>query len=327
MSQSIRPKRLRSGPQVRALIRETKISSEALVYPLFLVEGQGVRREIASLPGQDHYSVDRVCEAIEESLACGVNKFLLFGIPDEKDSQGSGAWSEDGVVQKGIRAIRTRYPETLLIGDVCLCEYTDHGHCGALCGERLDNDETLKLLARTAVSQTAAGADIVAPSAMADGQVAAIRAALDKAGYGDTAIMSYSAKYASAFYGPFRDAAGSAPAFGDRKSYQMDPHNLREAVKESLLDQQEGADYLMVKPAISYLDVIQSVRAATNLPLAAYSVSGEYAMIKAASDAGLLDGHAAMCETAISIFRAGADILITYFAKEIAGAIKRGDVG
>lgn len=323
----IRPKRLRSSAPVRALARETRISAEALIYPLFLVEGQEIRRSIASLPGQDHYSVDRVFEAIDESLACGVNKFLLFGIPNEKDSVGSGAWAQDGVVQRGIRAIRARYPEVLIIGDVCLCEYTDHGHCGVLCGEKLDNDDTLKLLAKTAVAQAAAGADIVAPSAMADGQVTAIRSALDEAGYVDTAIMSYSAKYASAFYGPFRDAAGSVPSFGDRKSYQMDPHNLREAVRESMLDEAEGADYLMVKPAISYLDVMQRVRAETSLPLVAYSVSGEYAMIKSAADAGLLDGYAAMCETAVSIFRAGADILITYFAKELGKAIGRGDIG
>lgn len=327
MNESICPRRLRSFSALRGLVRETRVSPQSLVYPLFVVEEQNVRREIPSLPGQFHYSPDRVCEAVEESLAHGVNKFLLFGLPAHKDETGSGAWDPQGVVQQGLWAIRQRYPQVVLIGDVCLCEYTSHGHCGMLEGEVLDNDKTLPLLAKTALSQAQAGADLIAPSAMADGQVRAIRSALDREGFAQTGILSYSAKYASAFYGPFRDAAGSAPSFGDRKSYQMDPHNLREALRECALDEAEGADCLMVKPALSYLDVIAKVRKSTHLPLAAYSVSGEYAMIKAAARAGLIDEYPAMCEAAVSIFRAGADILITYYARELAKAIVKGDMG
>lgn len=327
MIEPIRPRRLRRTPAIRALTRETRLSSASLIYPLFVVEDTNVKSEISTLPGQYHYSPDRVCEAVEEHLAAGVDKFILFGLPAHKDPLGRGAYDENGVVQQGLRAIRERYPEVMLIGDVCLCEYTSHGHCGVLVGDAPDNDQTLPLLAQTAVSQVAAGADMVAPSAMMDDQVAAIRSALDEAGYDQTPIMSYSAKYASAFYGPFRGAADSAPVHGDRKGYQMDPHNVREAVKESLIDAEQGADILMVKPALAYLDVISRVKEATDLPLAAYSVSGEYAMVKAAAVAGLVDEDTIVSESAVSIFRAGADILITYYAKRIAGAIAEGRIG
>lgn len=327
MDQIVRPRRLREKALTRDLVRETRMSPQSLVYPLFLIEGTNIVQEIKAMPGQFRYSPDKVAEVIEESLSAGVESFLLFGIPEEKDARGSGAYAPDGIVQQGLCAIRERYPEALLIADVCLCEYTDHGHCGALRGTSLDNDATLELLEKTAVSQARAGADIVAPSAMADGQVAAIRGALDENGFTDTPIMSYSAKYASAFFGPFREAAASAPGFGDRKSYQMDPHNAREALKECFLDEEEGADFLMVKPALSYLDIIARVREATTLPLAAYSVSGEYSMVKAAAQAGWLDEYRTVCEMAASIYRAGADILITYAAREIAGAMQKGDIG
>jgi len=324
---NIRPKRLRTTQPVRSLVRETRISRDSLIYPLFIVEDKGVKSEIGSMPGQYRYSPDTVCQAVEESLEHGIDKFLLFGIPKEKDDTGSGAWAKDGIVQQGLAEISRRFPQALLIPDLCLCEYTKHGHCGALKGELIDNDKTLELLAKTAVSQARAGAHIVAPSSMTDGQVSAIRAGLDKAGFTDVSIMSYSAKYSSAFYGPFREAADSAPGFGDRRSYQMDYHNIREAVRESKIDEEQSADYLMVKPALSYLDVISKIRRETNLPLAAYSVSGEYSMIKQAAKAGLLDEYKIMCETAVSIYRAGADILISYYARELADAIKKGDIG
>lgn len=260
-------------------------------------------------------------------MQSGVSRVLLFGIPSHKDSCGSAAWDPNGVVQQGIRAIKQAYPDCYVITDVCMCEYTDHGHCGILHGQEVDNDKTLEVLAKTALSHVQAGADMVAPSDMMDGRVAAIRSILDRNGYSSIPILSYSAKYASAFYGPFREAAGSAPAFGDRRGYQMDPHNRREALKECALDAEEGADLLMVKPALSYLDVIRDVADNFDLPLAAYSVSGEYAMIKAAGAAGLIDEYRVMCESALSIYRAGADILITYFAKELAQAMEKGDLG
>ena len=323
-----RPRRLRSNPAIRAMTRETRISADALIYPIFIRDGSGVREEIPSLRGQTRYSPDTVCEGVEEALCAGVRSVLLFGIPESKDEIGSGAWAEDGVVQKSIQNIKSRLgSEVYVVTDVCLCEYTSHGHCGMLCGDCVDNDATLPLLARTALSHAEAGCDMVAPSDMMDGRVGAIRAALDDNGYAGTPIMSYAAKYASAFYGPFREAAGSAPAFGDRKTYQMDWHNSREAVKEALLDVAEGADIVMVKPAMSYLDVIAKVAGQTHLPVAAYSVSGEYAMIKAAAELGLIDEYALLCETATGVFRAGADILITYFAKELAGAVEKGDIG
>ena len=324
----IRPRRLRQSDGMRRLTRETRMSADALIYPLFVREGTDIKTPIPSMEGQFHFSPDRVCEAVDRSMEMGINSFLLFGLPENKDATGSEAWLSDGVVQQALRLLRERYgEEILLITDVCLCEYTSHGHCGVLKGGTVDNDKTLPLLAKTAVSHAEAGADIVAPSDMMDGRVKAIRGELDKQGMTDTAILSYAVKYASSFYGPFRDAAGSAPSFGDRKTYQMDWHNKREALKEAALDEQEGADMLMVKPALSYGDVIAAVRAASNLPLCAYSVSGEYAMIKTAAKAGLIDEYGVMCESAAAVFRAGADMLITYFANELAAAIQKGDIG
>ena len=327
MELSIRPRRLRSSDTLRRMVRETRVSPESLIYPLFIVEGENLVEPIPSLDGQWRYSPDRVCEAVEACRKAGVNKVLLFGIPAHKDACGSEAWNPDGVVQQGIRAIKAKYPDCYVITDVCMCEYTDHGHCGILCGHSVDNDKTLEVLAKTALSHVQAGADMVAPSDMMDGRVAAIRRILDDNGYETVPIMAYSAKYASAFYGPFRDAAGSAPAFGDRRGYQMDPHNRREAIRECALDVEEGADILMVKPALSYLDIIREVSDTFDLPLCAYQVSGEYAMIKAAGAAGLIDEYRVMCESALSIFRAGAGILITYFAKELAEAMGKGDLG
>lgn len=327
MDLTIRPRRLRSSDTLRRMVRETRVSPDSLIYPLFLIEGENIREPISSLDGQWRYSPDRVCEEIEECMAAGVKRVLLFGIPARKDACGSSAWDANGVVQQGIRAIKAKFPDCYVITDVCMCEYTDHGHCGILHDHEVDNDETLGVLAKTALSHAQAGADMVAPSDMMDGRIAAIRQVLDENGYKNVPIMSYSAKYASAFYGPFRDAAGSAPAFGDRRGYQMDPHNRREALKECALDVEEGADILMVKPALSYLDIIRECSDAFDLPMAAYSVSGEYAMIKAAGKAGLIDEHRVMCESALSIFRAGADILITYYAKELAQAMKQGELG
>ena len=327
MDLAIRPRRLRGSDTLRRMVRETRVSPDSLIYPLFLIEGENIKEPIPSLEGQWRYSPDRICEEIEECMTAGVKRVLLFGIPAHKDACGSSAWDPNGVVQQGIRAIKAKFPDCYVITDVCMCEYTDHGHCGILHDHEVDNDETLRVLAKTALSHAQAGADMVAPSDMMDGRIAAIRQALDDNGYKNVPIMSYSAKYASAFYGPFRDAAGSAPAFGDRRGYQMDPHNRREAMKECALDVEEGADILMVKPALSYLDIIRECSDAFDLPMAAYSVSGEYAMIKAAGNADLIDEHRVMCESALSIFRAGADILITYYAKELAQAMKRGELG
>ena len=327
MELSIRPRRLRSSDTLRRMVRETRVSPESLIYPLFIVEGENIVEPIPSLDGQWRYSPDRVCEAVAACRAVGVNKVLLFGIPAHKDACGSEAWNPDGVVQQGIRAIKAQYPDCYVITDVCMCEYTDHGHCGILCGHSVDNDKTLEVLSKTALSHVQAGADMVAPSDMMDGRVAAIRRTLDDNGFETVPIMAYSAKYASAFYGPFREAAGSAPSFGDRRGYQMDPHNRREALKECALDVEEGADILMVKPALSYLDVIRECSDAFDLPMCAYSVSGEYAMIKAAGAAGLIDEYRVMCESALSVYRAGADMLITYFAKELSQAMRKGDIG
>ena len=327
MNLTNRPRRLRRTDAVRRLCRETRLSPDSLIYPIFFDETLSGVRPIESLPGQNHYGLDSVAQAVEECLSHGITHCMLFGLPSYKDACGSSAWAEDGVVQQAVRAIKAAYPDFHVITDVCMCEYTDHGHCGILCGHEVDNDKTLEVLSRTALSHVKAGADMVAPSDMMDGRVAAIRETLDAGGFAMTPIMAYSAKYASAFYGPFRAAAGSAPSFGDRKGYQMDPHNRREALKECALDVSEGADILMVKPALSYLDVIRECRDAFQLPLCAYSVSGEYAMIKAASAAGLVDEYRVMCETALSIFRAGADMLITYYAKELADAIHKGDIG
>lgn len=322
-----RPRRLRRTDEIRRLCRETRVSAEALIYPIFVDETLTGVRPIDSLPGQNHYGLDSVDIAVGECLEQGVRHGILFGLPARKDAEGSSAWAEHGVIQEAVRAIKAAYPEFTVITDVCMCEYTDHGHCGILHGCEVDNDETLERLARIAVSHAAAGADMVAPSDMMDGHVAALRQALDGAGFQQTAIMAYSAKYASAFYGPFRSAAGSAPSFGDRRGYQMDPHNRKEALRECALDAEEGADILMVKPALSYLDVLRECADAFDLPMCAYSVSGEYAMIKAAAAAGLVDERRIMCETALSIFRAGANMLITYYAKELAGAIRRGEIG
>ena len=322
-----RPRRLRSSDTLRRMCRETRLSADSLIYPLFVDETLSGKRPIESLPGQYHYGLDTIEEAVAECLQAGVRRCILFGIPSHKDALGSSAWDPNGVIQRAIRKIKAAYPDFYVVTDVCLCEYTDHGHCGALCGDTVENDTTLPLLAKTAVSHAQAGADMVAPSDMMDGRVAAIRKALDENGLSNVPIMAYSAKYASAFYGPFRSAAGSAPSFGDRKGYQMDPHNRREALKECELDVKEGADIIMVKPALSYLDIIRECADAFDVPMAAYSVSGEYAMIKAAAQAGLVDEHRIMCESALSIFRAGAQILITYYAKELADAIQKGEIG
>ncbi|MCI6256286.1 MAG: porphobilinogen synthase [Clostridiales bacterium] len=327
MDLTIRPRRLRGNDNIRRLCRETRMSPDSLIYPIFVDETLRGKRPIESLAGQYHYGLDCVAQAAQECLDHGVGRCILFGLPERKDALGSSAWDEHGVVQEAIRAIKAAYPDFYVITDVCMCEYTDHGHCGALCGHEVDNDATLELLAKTALSHARAGADMVAPSDMMDGRVAAIRAALDAGGYTGVPILSYSAKYASAFYGPFRAAAGSAPAFGDRRGYQMDPHNRKEARKECALDVEEGADILMVKPAMPYLDVLRECADAFDLPMCAYQVSGEYAMIKAAAAAGLIDEHRVMCESAVSIFRAGADMLITYYAKELADAMGKGEIG
>lgn len=323
-----RPRRLRANPLIRGMVRETRVSADSLIYPIFFEEGTNIKAEISAMEGQYRYSPDRAKEIIDDCLSHGVNKVLLFGIPREKDEVGSQAYAENGIVQQAIRAIKEEYKDDIyVITDVCMCEYTSHGHCGILCGHDVDNDETLKYLTAIAVSHAAAGADMVAPSDMMDGRVRAIRAILDENGYTETPIMSYAVKYASAFYGPFRDAAGSAPAFGDRKAYQMDYHNSREGVKEALLDVEEGADIIMVKPAMSYLDVITRVKEYVALPVAAYSVSGEYAMIKAGASLGYIDEASIICETAASAYRAGVDIYLTYYAKEIAGYMDEGRIG
>src|SRR5688572_10204136 len=314
-----RLRRLRKTAPLRGLTRETELSPAHLVYPMFVVAGSDRRTPIASMPGIDHLSIGHAVEEAGEAHALGIPAVLLFGLPAAKDEHGSGAWDDEGVIQLATRAIKAAHPELLVITDLCLCEYTSHGHCGVLRGDGVvDNDATLELLARTAVSQAAAVADAVAPSDMMDGRVGALRAALDEHDLAETPIVAYSAKFASAFYGPFREAADSAPAMGDRRGYQMDPANALEAEREAELDAAEGADVLMVKPALPYLDVIRRVREATELPIAAYNVSGEYAMIKAAAAQGLLDERAAVLEALTGIRRAGADIVITYHAKDVA---------
>lgn len=312
-------RRLRRTPALRALIAETQLSARQLVYPIFVRDGQGVREPISSMPGQERVSADELVRDVERASELGIGGVLLFGLPTEKDAVGSGAWDENGVVQRAIRAVRQADPGVVVAADVCLCGYTDHGHCGVLRDGDVDNDGTLPLLARAAASLAAAGVDIVAPSAMMDGQVAAIRSQLDEAGHPDVAIMAYAAKYASAFYGPFRDAADSAPQSGDRRGYQMDPSHLRQALAEIAADLAEGADVVMVKPALAYLDVIRVARERFDAPLAAYSVSGEYAMLAAAAERGWLDHKAAVLESLNAIVRAGADIVITYSALDAAG--------
>jgi porphobilinogen synthase len=309
------------------MVRETRVDAASLIYPMFVMDGEDRVEEISALPGQYRYTVDRMDEAFARLLSAGVQHVMLFGIPAHKDELGSGAWAEDGAVQRALRRAKEQFPAMHLITDVCMCEYTSHGHCGALCGREVDNDKTLELLSKTALSHVRAGADMVAPSDMMDGRIAAIRRTLDDNGFSGTPIMSYAVKYASSFYGPFREAAGSAPSFGDRKSYQMDYHNRREALKEALLDVDEGADILMVKPAMSYLDLVREVRDATDLPLAVYSVSGEYAMVKAAAANGWIDEDKIVCEMAVSAFRAGADIYISYYAAELARFIREGRIG
>ena len=313
-----RPRRLRDKALLRKMVRETALSSDDLIYPLFVVHGRGLRQPIAPMPGQYRLSVDEVVKEAKDAASMGIPAVLLFGIPEDKDPRGSEAYADEGIVQQATRAIKDTVPDLLVITDVCLCEYTSHGHCGVVEDGRVKNDPTLELLARTAVSHAEAGADLVAPSDMMDGRVAAIREALDEASFGETPIMAYSAKYASSFYGPFREAAGSTPQFGDRRSYQMDPANVVEALREVALDVDEGADIVMVKPALPYLDVVSRVKAEFGLPLAAYSVSGEYAMIRAAGTLGWLDEERAMMEALVSIRRAGADLVITYFAKDAA---------
>jgi len=314
----IRPRRLRKTPAIRAMVRETDLSVKDFIAPLFVKPGKGLKDPISSMPGQYQFSLDMLVKEVKELWVLGILSVILFGLPDEKDSMGSRSWAEDGIVQLAVQAIKEHIPDMVVVTDVCLCEYTDHGHCGLIKHNEVDNDATLELLAMQAVSHARAGADIVAPSDMMDGRVEAIRNALDANNYQNKGILSYAVKYASAFYGPFRDAADSAPQYGDRKGYQMDPANAREALKEARLDMEEGADMIMVKPAIPYLDIIRRVSEISMVPLAAYNVSGEYAMLKAAQIKGWIDGEKAMLEMLLCIKRAGADIILTYFAKEAA---------
>lgn len=327
MDMLVRPRRLRDNMAIRKMVRETRIDPSSLIYPLFVIDGENIQEEIPTMPGQFRYSVDQMAYELERLEKAGVTQVMLFGIPAEKDEVGSQAYAEDGIVQRALREAKRQFPNLYYITDVCMCEYTSHGHCGLLHDQKVDNDSTLEKLAQIAVSHVQAGADMVAPSDMMDGRILAMRTALDKNGYQDIPIMSYAVKYASAFYGPFRDAAGSAPAFGDRKGYQMDYHNRREGLKEAALDLQEGADIVMVKPALSYLDVLSDVKNETCVPVAAYSVSGEYAMVKAAAKAGFVDEDSIICEMAVSTYRAGADIYLTYYAKELAGFMKEGRIG
>lgn len=322
-----RPRRLRGNEAIRKMVRETRIDKASLIYPMFVKEGSGIEEEISSMEGQYRYSVDRMVFELERLLKSGVEKVMLFGIPEHKDELGSGAYAEDGIVQKALREAKKQFPNMYFITDVCMCEYTSHGHCGVLEGQSVENDKTLDLLAKTALSHVQAGADMVAPSDMMDGRIGAIRTLFDKNNYKEIPIMSYAVKYASAFYGPFREAAGSAPSFGDRKSYQMDYHNKKEGMKEALLDIDEGADIIMVKPALSYLDVISQVSSHVNVPVAAYSVSGEYAMVKAGAKLGYIEEEKIICEMAVSTYRAGANIYITYFAKELAKFMEEGRIG
>lgn len=323
MSMIHRGRRLRASGAIRNLIRETKINIEDLVYPIFVVEGENIKKEISSLPNNYHLSVDNLDAEIKEMKSVGLESVLIFGLPGEKDAFGKEAYNDDGIVQKAVREIKAKHPDMLVITDICMCQYTDHGHCGILqeCG-CIDNDLTLEYLSKIAISHARAGADMVAPSDMMDGRVGHMRKALDSKGFEMVGIMSYSAKYSSSFYGPFRDAADSAPSFGDRKTYQMDPANSDEAMREIAMDLEEGADVIMVKPALSYLDIIRRAKDEFNAPLAAYSVSGEYAMLKNAIDMGIIN-ESAMMEAMTSIKRAGADILITYFAKDIAKIIRK----
>ena len=322
-----RPRRLRSHPQLRRMVRETVVSTNDLIYPLFAVPGEGIAEEVKSMPGVYQLSVDKIVEEAQEVYDLGIPAIILFGIPDTKDTDATGAWHDCGIVQKATTAVKEAVPDLIVVVDTCLCEYTDHGHCGYLeTGDltgRVLNDPTLELLKKTAVSQGQAGADIIAPSGMMDGFVRAIREGLDAADFQDIPILSYAAKYASAYYGPFRDAADSAPQFGDRRTYQMDPSNRQEALKEIALDIAEGADIVMVKPALAYMDIIHCIKQHTTLPVAAYNVSGEYAMIKAAAQQGWIDEQAVVMETLTGLKRAGADVILTYFAKDVATWLRR----
>ena len=327
MDLTMRPRRLRTSAKLRKMVRETRMDKSSLVYPMIVLDGENKKEEIPTMPGQFRYTLDRMPEILQEMADAGVGSVMLFGIPDHKDEVGSGAYACDGIIQRALEKAKKEVPDLYYIGDVCMCEYTSHGHCGILKGDYVDNDLTLDKLAQIAVSQVQAGADMVAPSDMMDGHIAAIREGLDKNGFVTTPIMSYAVKYASAFYGPFRDAAGSAPAFGDRKSYQMDYHNRREGIKEAMLDIEEGADIIMVKPAMSYLDMVREIKDLTDVPMAAYSVSGEYAMVKAGAKLGYIDEERIIGEMAVGAYRAGADIYLTYFAKEIAKMMDEGKIG
>lgn len=323
----IRPRRLRGTEGLRKMVRETRVDKSSLIYPMFVKEGTGIMEEIPSMEGQFRYSIDKMAYKLEQLQEKGVRQVMLFGIPALKDECGSGAYAQDGIVQKALREAKRQFPDLYYITDVCMCEYTSHGHCGMLKGHYVDNDSTLELLSRTALSHVQAGADMVAPSDMMDGRIGHMRRALDEHGYAETPIMSYAVKYASSFYAPFRDAAGSAPSFGDRKSYQMDYHNRREAIREALLDVEEGADIIMVKPAMTYLDIVREVTDTVNVPVAAYSVSGEYAMVKAGAAMQCVDEEKIVCEMAASAFRAGASIYLTYFAEQIAEYMDKGYLG
>jgi len=318
-----RPRRLRKNAAFRSLIRETRLDAEQFMYPLFIMPGKNKRQEIASMPGVFRLSVDQLAKEAKECLSLGVNHLLLFGLPEKKDAMGSGAHAKDGIVQRAIRELKNAVPEMMIVTDVCLCEFTDHGHCGCIIEGQVDNDATLEILAKTALSHAQAGADMVAPSDMMDGRVGEIRAALDENNFDHVPIMAYSVKYASAFYGPFREAADCAPQFGDRTSYQMDSSNAREALREATLDVEEGADILMVKPAMAYLDIVKTLKDEFDLPIAAYHVSGEYAMIKAAAARGWIDEERVMAESLLAIKRAGADIIITYYAKDMARKLRK----
>jgi porphobilinogen synthase len=317
-----RPRRLRQNAAFRSLIRETRLDAGQLIYPLIVMPGKGKRQEVASMPGVFQLSVDQLVKEAKECLGLGVNHLLLFGLPEKKDAMGSGAHAKDGIVQRAIRELKNAVPEMMIVTDVCLCEFTDHGHCGCIIEGQVDNDATLEILAKTALSHAQAGADMVAPSDMMDGRVGEIRAALDENNFDRVPVMAYSVKYASAFYGPFREAADCAPQFGDRTSYQMDPANAREALREATLDVEEGADILMVKPAMAYLDIVKTLKDEFDLPIAAYHVSGEYAMIKAAAARGWIDEERVMAESLLAIKRAGADIVITYYAKDMARKLR-----
>ena len=316
-----RTRRLRVSENIRRLVRETKLSIDDFVYPIFVEEGTGVEKDIESMPGIKRYSIDRLSKELDEVVACNIPAVLLFGIPTDKDDVGAETWSDHGIIQKAVRSIKENYPSLYVITDVCFCEYTSHGHCGVLDHDDVDNDATLINIAKQAISHAKAGADMVAPSGMMDGTVETIRTNLDEAGYTKVAIMGYSVKYASAFYGPFRDAADSAPSFGDRKTYQMDPANRTEGLLRARHEDAEGVDILMVKPALSYLDLISDLKQNFDKPIACYNVSGEYAMVKAAAEKGWIDGEKVMLESLLSMKRAGADIIISYFAKEVAKLI------